>query len=78
LLHRLPSLANFILEATEPEAEGASFGVLADAVRIIQELDIAIATAKGRAWINPDDPGRKVMSAEELKKMQEQLPFGRI
>jgi hypothetical protein len=77
LLHRLPSLASSILEETEPGAQGARFGELTDAVRIIQELDIAITTAKGRPWINPDDPARKVACAEELKKMFEQLSSGR-
>ena len=77
LIHRLPSLASSILEETEPGAQGASFGELADAVRIIQELDIAITTAKRRPWINPDDPERKVPSAEELKKMFEQLSSGK-
>jgi hypothetical protein len=43
----------------------------------ISAVDIAITTAKGRPWINPDDPERKVPSAEELKKMFEQLSSGK-
>jgi hypothetical protein len=74
LLHRLPHLANAILEETDPGAEGASFGVLADAVRIIQELDVAIAVSQGRPIIDIDHL-KDVRSSEDLRKMYDQRPF---
>jgi hypothetical protein len=65
LIRQLPELAKAVVEEAEHTDQGTSFDNLADAVRLIQELDNAMA-AGGKTLTN-GDPFSTVTSAEEPK-----------
>jgi hypothetical protein len=65
LVHQLPDMVKLFAEETEPQPDGVLFSDVVGAVRLIQELDLAIAVAQGRPSVNL---GRFVKTPEELKK----------
>jgi hypothetical protein len=65
LIRQLPELAKRVAEEAERVDQGTSFEVLAAAVKLIQELNNAIA-AEGKT-LSDGDPLSTVTSAEEPK-----------
>ena len=74
LVHWLPTRAQAVVdEATLPE-EGSPLDYLKDVIRLIQELDDAIAIEEKRPIVNLSALETGISSPEDLQKMYDQLP----